>query len=171
MKKLTNPQAAPLLNLVEVDAALGKIFGLKNSIDAVDAATTQAINKIKDEAQNQMLSWAGEILSLEIAITNFVEANRAQLFDKTKSLKLNLGVIGYRFSSHLEIKEPMTTIEKIRKFFSRRAKAAIIVKEKPNKNFLENWTDAELKKVGCKRVSGDEFYYEPVEAGMSTASA
>lgn len=172
MKKLlNNPHAAPILDLLDVDAALAKIFDLKNSIDAVQAATEKQINAIKDEAAVQCLHWTGQIQSLEEAMLKFVESNRAQLFAKNKSVKLNAGVIGYRFSSRLVIKNAKATIEKIRQFFRQRAKDVIIVKESPDKNALAKWQPAELKKIGAQLETRDEFYYEPVNSGISTASA
>jgi len=152
--------------LTGVDMTLREIYDLKQKIDAIHAAAENQINALKESAGRQSLALAERVQKLEDEITVFVNANRQEILGKNRSVKLNFGVIGFRATSKLVIKNAQATIAKIREHFGRRAKDVIIVKESPNKNTLDKWDDADLKKIGAQRKTDDVFYYELNEAEL-----
>lgn len=152
--------------LAGVNDCLREIFDLKQKIDAIHATAENQINMLKDKAVRESLPLAERVQKLEDVISVFIDANRQDILGKKRSVKLNFGVIGFRATSKLVIKNAQATIAKIREHFGRRAKDVIIVKESPNKNTLDKWNDADLKKIGAQRKTEDVFYYELNEAEL-----
>jgi phage host-nuclease inhibitor protein Gam len=156
-----------IASIDNVDQALKEIYQQKQKIEAIHTEADNKINAIKDTAAQESLALAERIQKLENGIITFVEKNRNFLLPLNKrSLRLTFGVIGYRLSNKIVIKDMKATLEKIKMLFKSRAKEVIIKKESPDKNALDKWADADLKRIGVKRESDDVFYYELNEAGI-----
>lgn len=150
---------APVRNLDEANEALLEIARRRIELRRIDADAEDAINNIKEEANEKAAPLQKEINYFEAGLAAYAEMSRDELFKDKKSVELNFGLMGYRKSTRISVSRKYT-LDLLKKHG---LTDAIKVKETPNKDILADYPDETLKKVKAKRVSDDKFWYEVKE--------
>ena len=122
---------------------------------------TSANNKI-NYAKSELLAKSEPLLKEITVLTDSLEAfaaNRPDDFGKAQSRKLNFGLLGWRKSTSISIKQ--TTLELIKKVFGKKADQYIRTKEEVDKDALSGLTDQQLVSVDARRKPKEVFFVEP----------
>ena len=163
----------PVPDLDTANAALAEIAEIKRSLEAVNAAMNESIDRVKGEAEVKAAPLQTRMKHIEAGLQAFAEHNKTELFQKKKSVVLDFGVIGFRKSTSIK-PQPKTTwamvLGKIKEFgadFS----AAIRTKEDVDKEELATWPEERLNLVSARRVVRDTMYYEVNEQKVAEKGA
>lgn len=150
---------AAVRNLDEANEALLEIARRRIELRRIDADAEDAINAIKEEANEKASPIQKEIEHFEKGLAAYAEMSRDDIFTEKKSIELNFGIMGYRKSTRISVSRKHT-LDLLKKHG---LTEAIKVKETPNKDVLADYPEETLKKVKAKRVSDDKFWYEVKE--------
>jgi len=157
-KKPKKLKLASIRNLDEADKALLRIAqaGLKRK--KLAAATELRINKLKEELLEATTPLDEEINGLDEVLLEFIESHEDELFSEDKkTVEVPFGKLTCRESTKLVIKSIEKTVDALKE---QGWKDAITVKETPNKEKLADYSDADLKTVGVKRVTENTLAYK-----------
>lgn len=139
--------------LQEADNALSQYAKEHAKLLSIEIAHDKAVAAIDKKFVGKSKSASKIVARLKVVIENFILANRDRLFNiKSRSMNLVNGTIGLRDTKPaLDIPDPEKTMLLIRKFFPDRADLAIRERPEPAKTVLQDWSDADLLKVGVTR--------------------
>jgi len=153
----------PLITIIDWSAAdhLVKELGeLQNSITSAEGFADKEINAIKEKLESQV----NQLQDRQKYIVKSLEAfanDHTKDFGEARSRKLDFGILGWRFSTAIEIAG--ATLEWIKvKFSTAKQKMCIRVKESVDKEAMAKLTDEELATVKARRKTKDAFFVEPI---------
>lgn len=158
-KKVTAEPA--LRDWAAVDTALRDIRECRHALTELGVEKDRRIDGIKDEYSKNSLPMQNRIKRLEGEVKEYVDAHRAELTGKSRTL--NFGVVGYRISSKLVLAsnkaaEVIATLKAMGK------NALIKTTETIDREALKKQPLDVLEQVGAYVKVTDEFYYD-VEDG------
>ncbi|MCL2188468.1 MAG: host-nuclease inhibitor Gam family protein [Defluviitaleaceae bacterium] len=146
-----------LQNWDEVDDCLREICEVGIAISTITADMNIAINDAKEVAKGLSDPLEKRKEQLAATVKSFVEAERANMEGKTKTL--NFGKVGFRQSSSVSV--PTSKLNSILKNLRDFGMVdCIAVKETVNKEVLEKYTDDEIASVGATRKVEDKYFME-----------
>ncbi|HAL45499.1 MAG: hypothetical protein A2Y12_08815 [Planctomycetes bacterium GWF2_42_9] len=140
----------------QADDFLKQIGELQLEINQAEADANEQANKAKMIAIAEPLQ--KKIKILQDGLEAFA-ANHVDDFGKAQSRKLNFGLLGWRRSTSISIKE--STLELIKKVFGKKADTYIRLKEEVNKETLSELTDQQLVSIDARRKPKEVFFVEP----------
>jgi len=154
------PQAVVIADLKAAEQALSEIAMIDRNIKGIESNLNEVIDRAKAGAKLKTEPLGIRRKELETALAQFAEHNKAELFQKRKSVELAFGTIGFRLTTSIKTAAKTTwamILEKVRDYgFSE----AIRTKEEVDKEVLRGWSDEKLATVGARRDTKDEFYIE-----------
>lgn len=106
---------------------------------------------------------------LDASLLAFAEYNKAELFEKKRSVELMYGLLGFRRSSEIKPKPKTTWAMVCEALKSLGFDDAVRVREDANKEVLREWPEERLDLVGARRVEKDTFWYEVKEEAVDHA--
>lgn len=140
----------------EVDNALAEIGKCDREMTLLEAGANEHIDIIKSTLKKSVAPFAEKKASLELAIKDFCEVNRAE-FAKVKTRELPFGSVGYRLSTKIMIKRVAETIQALKDM---QLVFCVRTKEEPDKEAMKGLTDEILAEVGASRKTENVFGYE-----------
>ncbi|OCR98932.1 host-nuclease inhibitor protein Gam [Campylobacter fetus subsp. testudinum] len=146
----------------DIDAALKRVCELSVGIEKINGEVTLECNRIKDSKKGEVERLESEKNFIEQQITLFCEENKAEFAEK-RSKEFTFGEIGYRISKSVSIPRVKAKLEALLNSIKAYglAKECISYSETPNKEALAELDDADLAKLGLKRVVKDNFRIMP----------
>ena len=149
-------------NFNDVDNALKRLCEVSVGIEKINGEVTLACNAIKEERKSEIERLVSEKNYIEQQISLFCEENKAE-FAQKRSKEFTFGEVGYRIVKNVSLPRVKTKIDALLnaiKAFGL-AKECITYTESPNKEALAELADADLAKLGLKRVVKDSFRIVP----------
>lgn len=146
----------------DVDVALKRLCEVSVGIEKINGEVTLECNRIKESRKSEVERLENEKNFIEQQITLFCEDNKAEFAEK-RSKEFTFGTIGYRISKSVSIPRVAAKLESLLnaiKAFGL-GKECISYEEKPNKEALAELDDADLARLGLKRVVKDNFRIQP----------
>ena len=147
----------------DADRALQRIGELRREIVAASAEATGKIDELKAQLIEDLTPFLDSIERNQAALEAWAAANK-ELFKDPRSIELNWGRIGFRWSRWKIVTlgklKTETIIEKIR---AAKLPQLIRVKEEIDKEAALNYSKEDLAKCGLKKKQTDEFFYEVKE--------
>ena len=143
-------------NWNQVDEALKAIAKIDNTLKIHESRLNDDINSIKNKTIGFTTPLLQEKGLLEENIKIYTEAHIDEFTEK-KTKDFVFGQIGFRKSTEIVTRNIQAIIEALK---NNRMLNCIITNEKINKEELEKYDDAALKKVGATRKSGDKYFYK-----------
>jgi len=157
--KSSKPAIIPIADWADADKLLRAIGELQTLNSQDENSAKLKIDKVKASLAQTINSRNVEIDQAQRSLEAFA-ANRQDEFKGKRTRKLNFGIIGWRRSSSISIKN--NTLDLIKQVFSKlKAKNFIIIKESVSKDALAKLTDEQLASVGARRKIKDAFFAEP----------
>ena len=136
----------------DADRALQQIAALRLIIDAEENSANEKIDDIRAELVEETKGPREALARYELALEEWAEANKKDLFTASRSMQLNFGTIGYRLTlwkivilSRLKVE---TIIEKMR---AAKMKSLFRTKEEIDREAAMNYLNSDLAKVGLKK--------------------
>ena len=154
------PTPVIIADLKQTEGALAEIAAIERELLAIESEMQETIDNAKTLAKQKSSALSDRKKVLESAVSVYATLNRKELFAKTKSLDLGIGVIGFRLSTKItQIKgvPVKMTLEKLHQFG---LLEAIRIKEDLNKEVASDWPDERLQLVGLQRQTEDAFFIE-----------
>lgn len=140
------------------DDFIKQIGDLQLEIKQHETTANDTINLAKSDLAKAVNPLLERITVLTDSLEAFA-ANRPDDFGKAQSRKLNFGLLGWRKSTSISIKQ--TTLELIKKVFGKKADQYIRTKEEVDKDALSGLTDQQLVSVDARRKPKEVFFVEP----------
>ncbi len=156
-------------SLDDANAALGEIAGIKRRIEAAEAEMNDKIDQIKAETAAKIEPLANRLKALENGLLAYSEFNRDELFKKKKSIELAFGLLGYRKSTMVKPLPRKKWADVLERLDEMNFQEAVLVKKRPNKDVLRQWSDERLELVYARKVSKETFWYEVKEEEVKAA--
>ena len=150
-------------SLEEADSILARIAAQKRSINLIEAGMNDDIDIIKVKAAEQAEPYRQEVMALEQALARYADYNKTELFKAKKSLDMTFGSIGFRASSKLKLLSKWSWERVLESLRDTKITGCIRIKEEPDKEALKGLDPEHLKRLGCKVVQEDAFFYELAE--------
>lgn len=142
----------------QADDFMKQIGDLSLQIKQYEAKANGTINKAKAELAEATDPLLKKITILTDSLEAFA-ANHVNDFGNAQSRKLNFGLLGWRRSTSISIKE--STLELIKKIFGKTADLYIRTKEEVDKDALKELTDQQLASLDARRKPKEVFFVEP----------
>jgi hypothetical protein len=122
------------------------------------------------ELRTDYADWQQQLTGAELEIENLCRAH-PEWFGKTRSVKTPYGVVRFHASTKLEIENEEATILLVEKEFPEEDQAARFIRQKKTLNLetLETLEDAQLERLGIKRVADDNFGIKPAKIDLGKA--
>lgn len=153
--RMENAVSAELKSWDEVDETLHEIAEAEMEIEKITTDMNVKIHDLKQKADQKSKAAQEKIKTLEVQVKQFVEEHREDL--KGKTMSLNHGQVGFRFSTKVITSKAEKIIEKLKKFGMN---DCINVKETINKEVLRKYEEEDILKVGASLKKEDTFWYE-----------
>nr|DAT72033.1 MAG TPA: hypothetical protein [Caudoviricetes sp.] len=154
----------------DVDSALKRICELEVALADINGEITLKCNEIKDAHKAQVEKLDNEKKYIESQITAFCEENKAEFAEK-RSKEFTFGKIGYKLSKSVSLPRIKEKVEKLIKALkSYKLEECITYEETINKDAIVELGDAELVKLGLKRVVKDNFRIETKIENLQSAN-
>jgi len=157
--KSDKPVLLPVPDWKHADEMIARIGDFQMQIIQAEHKASDDIKEVKADLAENVKDLQGKVKLYVQSLDAFCTTHQAD-FGKQRSRKLNFGILGWRKSTSVKTKK--TTLELIKKVFSRaRAAACIRVKESVDKEVLARLTDEQLASVAARREVKDVFFVEP----------
>lgn len=153
--RMENAVSAELKSWDEVDETLHEIAEAEMEIEKITTDMNVKIHDLKQKVDQKSKAAQEKIKTLEVQVKQFVEEHREDL--KGKTMSLNHGQVGFRFSTKVITSKVEKIIEKLKKFGMN---DCINVKETINKEVLRKYEEEDILKVGASLKKEDTFWYE-----------
>lgn len=140
-----------------VDTALRDIRECRHALTELGVEKDRRIDGIKDEYARNALPMQNRIKRLEGDVKEYVDAHRAELTGKSKTL--NFGVVGYRISSKLVLAANKAA-EAIAALKAMGKDSLVKTTETLDREALKKQPLDVLEQVGAYVKVMDEFYYD-----------
>ncbi len=140
----------------DVDAALKRIGEIDRDLALSQAATDEAIDKIKQGHKEHCEPLHVIKASLERQIKEFAESRRIDFTEK-RSRELTFGSIGFRLSSSITIKNAGDTLKAL---LDLGLSHCVRTKQEPDKEAMKLLSTETLASVGAALSTKDAFGYE-----------
>ncbi|MCK4958057.1 MAG: host-nuclease inhibitor Gam family protein [Planctomycetes bacterium] len=148
----------PIESWEHADEMVREIGDLQLNTKKDEISAKAKIDRIKAALAESAKKRQVRIKQLTQSLEAFAVNHRADI--KGKSLKLTFGVVGWRKSTSISVKQ--TTLKLIKQVFTRaKTKHLITIKESVCKDALAKLTDEQLASVEAKRKVKDDFFAEP----------
>lgn len=139
----------------DVDRRLTTLGKLDREIAAVQLELRETMELAREQAVRRIAPLEARRKQALAGLRRFALQNKNRYFsDPSRSIDLAHGRIGFRRVA--KTRTSRETVELLRK---RRLDRAIRVREVPDKNEMAKWDEAQLARVGARRVEQDHFYY------------
>jgi phage host-nuclease inhibitor protein Gam len=145
----------------DADRALQRIGELERFIEGAEKDAGDAIDLIRERLVDDTDIQRETLAQNEAALEAWATANKEQLFKEPRSMELNWGKIGFRwtpwkikFLNKLKVK---TIVEKLK---ANKMSRLIRTEESVDKEKALNYDNETLAPLGMKKVHTDEFFYE-----------
>lgn len=153
-----------ILSTQRADTHIGKIGILEREKEQLQIEADNQIATIKANLKKYLADRDTKIQKHIRSLKHFSQSY-PEIFSKKRSIKLTLGVMGFRKSTKISISKK-TTLQKIKDVFKSKAPQYLHIKESPDKEALAKLTDEQLTSVDARRVVTDDFYAEPNKTKM-----
>ena len=170
-KRKQAAQAAVVADLKQADEALRRMAELDRALGDIKARMNEEIDRTKAAHVADAEPLEAERRGLEQALEMFCEANRHLFEDKTRSVDLNFGRVGFRLSTSLRVLARRTWDDVLARLKTMGRMDAVRVREEVNKQAMELWPDTALAAVGVSRTVRDNFYAEPAAEKVPAKAA
>lgn len=151
----------------KLNTLLKEIARVKRELMLVQAGAAEKIEAIRAEAGAVAGPLQSDLAILEDQLETLVTSQKDALLGDSKSRKYGLGTVGFRVSKSIEL-AGKRTIESVLNSLKKGGHTQCIkTVETLNRGAMAGWTDAELAKVGLKRVKKDTFWYNLTEGVRS----
>lgn len=152
-KRLNEPT---LQSWDDVDQCLAEIAAIDRDLSIIEADQAERIDAIKASAKASAEPLQTKKTALELLMKAYCEANRAEFADR-KNRELTFGVVGFRMSSSVVIKNVGNTVQALKDLG--RADC-LLVKESPNKEAMRSLPLDTLHAAGASLRTVDAFGYD-----------
>lgn len=143
------------------DLCLQRMGELILDIQAKEKLANDEISASRDALVRNTERDRACVADYEAALEAWAEANKTELFTEPRSLELNWGKVGFRWTpwkiKFLNKLKVETIVEKLR---ANKMRHLIRVEESVDKEKALNYDNETLAPLGMKKVHSDEFYYE-----------
>ncbi len=153
-------------NKEQAEGALAELAQIKRKITMIELEQQEQIDLAKAKANQKAQSLLARAKEIESGVTVYAKMNKAQLFEKAKSLDLGFGIIGFRASTAIEQMRGVTAEMSIEKMHEFAFDDGIKLTKKLNKEAMGGWTAEKLETVGLVRKLKDTFYIEIKEENV-----
>ena len=150
----------PIKNLEDANRALKDIACFQRELSVIEAGMNEEIDRIKEAAKARAQDMEERLQGLENGIEAFCEYKKCDLFQKSRSVHLNFGTIGFRRSTSLKPAVKNTWATVLGALKDKGFMSAVRLKESVNKDVLGEWSEERLGEVNVRRVSTDQYWYE-----------
>lgn len=140
----------------DVDQALKQIGEIDRELGLLESVHNEAVDALKAKAKQNAEPLQTRRANLELAMKEFVEANRAE-FAKTKTKMLTFGSVGFRLSSKVLVKRVADTLQALKDLGLH---GCIRLKEELDKEAMKNLAEETLVNVGASLKTENTFGYE-----------
>ena len=140
-----------------VDTALRDIRECRHALTELGVEKDRRIDGIKDEYARNALPMQNRIKRLEGDVKEYVDAHRAELDGKSRTLVF--GKVGYRASSRLML-APAKVAEAIAALKALGRKELVKTTEALDREALKKEPPEVLESIGAYIRTRDEFYYD-----------
>ncbi|MDR2050633.1 MAG: host-nuclease inhibitor Gam family protein [Deltaproteobacteria bacterium] len=174
MSKRVKPEinVTVIKSLDEANDILGRIAALQRNIKLIETALNDDIDALKLKASVESEPYRRQIAELGEALGRYAVYNKPELFKDRKSCELTFGSFGFRSSSRITLAGRKDTWEQVTQSLKEMGMLDFIrVKYEPDKDALKGLSDIELKRLGCKLVQEDKFFYELSEQELAEGGA
>ena len=152
----------PIANKQQADDHLKRIGELELQVAEYEAEAAEQINMIKVDLETNTTPLQTEIERHRLSLEAFSTNNRAKVFGKKRSLKLQFGKFGWRKGRPvIEIDDPDSTLNLIKRKLKALVNQLVVTKESIDKKALGKLTDEQLTRVGAQRKTTERFFAEP----------
>lgn len=139
-----------------VDSALCEIRECQHSMTELGVERDRKLDSIKEEYAGRLLPFQNRIKCLEADVRAYVDAHRAELAGKSRTL--NFGVVGYRLSHKLmlpasKVAEAIATLKALGRT------ELVKTTETIDREALKRQPAELLDQIGAYIRPSDEFYY------------
>lgn len=145
----------------DADRALQRIGELRRAIAGEEKDANDDMDEIRKDLVNDTAPWRESLAQNEAALAAWAEANKEELFKDPRSIELNWGRVGFRWTpwkiKFLNKLKVETIIEKLR---ANKMAHLIHTVESVNKEKALNYDNETLAPLGMKKAHTDEFFYE-----------
>ena len=157
-------------NFSDVDNALKRICELEVALAEINGEITLKCNEIKDAFKPAVEKLDSEKKYVEQQISAFCEENKAEFAEK-RSREFTFGKIGYMLSKSVSLPRIKEKVEKLIKALkSYKFDDCISYEETLNKEAICELGDADLVKLGLKRLVKDNFRIETKIENLQSAN-
>lgn len=140
----------------DVDAVLRRIGEIDRDLALAQAATDEAIDKVKQAHKEAAEPLHSIKASLELQLKEFAEARRID-FQDVRSRELTFGSIGFRRSTSVVIKKAGDTLSAL---LALGLTHCVRTKQEPDKEAMRELSTETLASVGAALKVTDAFGYE-----------
>ncbi|MCR4942040.1 MAG: host-nuclease inhibitor Gam family protein [Campylobacter sp.] len=159
-----------ILSFSDVDSGLKRLCELEVAINNINGDITLKCNEIKEARKSEIERLDSERKYIEQQITAFCEDNKAEFAEK-RSKDFTFGKIGYKLSKSVSLPRLKEKVEKlVSALKSYKLDHCISYTETINKDEIVELGDAELVKLGLKRVVKDNFRIETKIENLESAN-
>ncbi len=145
----------------DADRALNTISILSTQISSREARANDKIEKVRAELVDDTADWRAEMAESEAALEIWATENKEELLKEPRSLELNWGTVGFRWTPWKIVAIGKLKIDTIlAKIRAAKLTELIRTKEEIDKEKAVNYTPDDLARCGLKKTRKDEFYYE-----------
>ena len=153
-------EAPSLHSWEDVNDALRQIAEAQIALGEIQSDMQKQILGAQKVAEEQSKPLNDNVAKLEREIKSFVTDHRDEM-DKTKSMVLTFGEVGFRLSTSVSLPRAKEKLEEIiRRLKSRQMTDCIVVEEKVSKEALKKYGEDTVNAVGATWKQSDVFGYE-----------
>lgn len=153
-------EAPSLHSWEDVNDALRQIAEAQIALGEIQSDMQKQILGAQKVAEEQSKPLNDNVAKLEREIKSFVTDHRDEM-DKTKSVVLTFGEVGFRLSTSVSLPRAKEKLEEIiRRLKSRQMTDCIVVEEKVSKEALKKYGEDTVNAVGATWKQSDVFGYE-----------
>jgi phage host-nuclease inhibitor protein Gam len=160
MAKRTKPQPPQITSRAEADEAMEKIAQHQCQLDGIDACMNENINAAKTAAKLHAAPLQIAMKTLGDSLGAYATYNKAELFEKNKTIEANHGRYGFRKSSTLKPLTKLNWKDVLDKLKALKRDDMVRAKEDVDKDALRKLPEAEMEALGVRLVKTDDFWFE-----------
>ena len=160
--KIQNPKSKIIIaSREEADGALQEIAAAERRVAVTEKVAGETIDRLRTLLVSDTAGARQAIADRVAALEKWAEANKEELFKEPRSIEMNFGTVGFRWTpwkiATLGKLKVETIIAKIR---AAKLNELIRTKEEVDKEKAVNYTPEDLARCGLKKTRKDEFFYE-----------
>ena len=148
-------------NWEDADQAIRRMGEISIALTDAGGELTLKVNKLKENAKQNVAGLESERKYLEEQVTHFCESKKAE-FARKRSKTLNFGLIGFRVTTSVSIPRDKSKLaDLIAALKHLRLESCIDTKEQINRDLISALDELSIAKLGLKKTVKDSFRIQP----------